>query len=106
MSADEEVLNANQERIATAIKSIGLANALTWFAVAQLLDEKGVCTREQFAETAMKVADVMGGLGPTVGAEMLTIVHDYLKGINPPPAAPAWTPSIVPGGLDPLCNVR
>ncbi len=102
MTPDQQVLNANQEALANAIKSVAFANALTWHAVAQMLEAKGVCSREQFADVAAKISSVLAtsGEGSALGSQMLIMVHDQLKGINPPASAPAWTPSVVPGGRD------
>jgi len=94
----------NEQILANAIRSLTLANVLTWHAVAQLLDSKRVCSKAEFAETAATIARILQyGLDGTeadktlIGAEMLTTLHDQLKGIKPRPPEPAWTPRVVQG---------
>lgn len=87
----------NAELIAAAVRSVALANALSWASVAMLLEEKGVLPRDKFADLAMGVARFLNHNAPAddtgVGADMLREVHDILRRQNPP----KWTPTVIGG---------
>lgn len=101
MSVTPEQAHANAELVAAAIRSMTMANGITWAAVGQLLDKNGVATRGEFADLLVKIAKVVeahpetsAADGFNAGATMLRDVHDFLRGINPP----RWTPKVHEGG--------
>lgn len=80
--------------IADAIRAIAVANAMGWVIVAQLLEEKGVTGRDEFADMLAKAAAILDQGGPaddprkwTTGADMLRMasdqLHDAVRGANP-----------------------
>lgn len=97
MTKEEEIILANQQALAAAIRSVALANSLSWASVAMLLQQGGVMPADKFAEITTQLAGLIETQAPAenaVGAAMLRQVHDILRQQNPP----RWTPTVVDGG--------
>ena len=82
MMLTPEQIEANQEGIAAAIRSIAFANSLMWVGVAVLLKDQKVATKEQFAAMVDRLVVLVGDKAPgesNTGAAMLEEVSRLLR---------------------------
>lgn len=86
----------NAHALAEGIRSIGMANALQWAAVAVLLENGGVLPQEKFAGIAAHLAQWLEDRSEdnAAGVAMLRQVQQLIRR-EAPNAGAKWKPTVV-----------